>query len=233
MRVMDFTLNFAEGRVLGCLLEKERTTPENYPLTLNSVQLAANQKSSREPVVEMSEREVQAAIDTLREKGLVYRVDIAGSRVPKFRHAFDKWVVSTPAERALVCVLLLRGPQTPGELRIRTERLHAFASVDAVGDTLRGLAEDHDWPVVRALPRQLGRKEVRWAQLLTGEPPEEVLADDRPGPELMAASLVSSVPVTDRASPDEISALRGEVNRLRDEVERLRGEVQAVLELLQ
>ncbi|WOO39984.1 YceH family protein [Rubellicoccus peritrichatus] len=160
------SLSSVEIRVLGCLIEKESTTPENYPLTLNSLVNACNQKSSRDPVLELEEDEVLDALDSLREKRLVYRVDTAGSRVAKYRYDLDSVDQFNLPQKALLCVLCLRGPQTPGELRTRTERLHSFANPNAVLEALKTLQEDFEEPLVTQLPRQAGRKEARFAHLL-------------------------------------------------------------------
>lgn len=219
---MDQFLSFAEARVFGCLLEKEKTTPEYYPLTLNALVAAANQKSSRDPVVDFDDETVQLATDGLREKGLVYRVDVAGSRVPKFRHSLERLVELPPEEKALLCVLLLRGPQTPGELRSRTERMFSFASLDAVTEGLQSLAGDYTIPLVRVLPRQPGRKEARWVQLLTGEPDAELLAEREDvtasprGPEGTPVRFVRE---------EDWVALRAEVAELRQDLEQSQQEI--------
>lgn len=149
------------ARVLGCLLEKERTTPDAYPLSLNALVIGCNQATNRIPVVSYSETTVESALDELRAEGLVRRGVYPGSRVIKYRHVADEvWGVDRAAA-ALVALLLLRGPQTVGELKGRSERLHEFADLVEVEDTLRGLAE-RDEPLVTARAREPGQKEARW-----------------------------------------------------------------------
>lgn len=163
-------LSDAEARVLGCLIEKELATPEYYPLTLNSLLAACNQKTNRDPVVSYDEDIVAEAIEGLREKGLAMRVDQSGSRVPKYRHAAaSKFKLERP-EVALLALLLLRGPQTSGELRQRAERLYGFGTVQEVFDLLSEWMERTDPALVTILPVQPGKKERRFAQRLTGEP---------------------------------------------------------------
>ncbi|MGZ0656930.1 YceH family protein [Coraliomargarita sp. W4R53] len=163
-------LTTVDARVLGCLLEKAATTPDAYPLTLNSLLLACNQKSNRQPVVEYDEETVLESIDDLRKKKFTFRVDVAGSRVAKYRHNIDEYLGLDKAGKALLTVLLLRGPQTLGELRTRCERMHAFATTDEVEATLKEIAEDVDHPLWTKLPRSPGKKEERYQHLLSGEP---------------------------------------------------------------
>ncbi len=185
---MDDPLSFSEARVLGCLLEKEATTPEHYPLTLNGLVAACNQKSNRDPVVDYGEEIVVHALEGLRGKHLALRLDIAGSRVPKYRHTIGKLAECTKAQRAVLCVLLLRGPQTIGELRSRTDRIHPFRDLAEVEKVLKELIELEPEPLVTALPRQPGKKEVRHAHLLCGPPAAEEPDNDptAPGDEAMA-----------------------------------------------
>jgi len=161
-------LTTIEGRVLGCLLEKEHTVPDQYPLTLNALVAACNQTTSREPVMQLDEHEVDAALASLKAQGLLrYVHPMSGRGVTKYRQIADEvWQVGAEAA-AVVAVLLLRGPQTAAELRVRTERLHEFGSVDAVEAVLRSLAEPG---TVQLLERQPGQKEARWQQLLADEP---------------------------------------------------------------
>lgn len=159
-------LTAEEQRVLGCLLEKQKTVPASYPLSLNSLRLACNQTSSREPVVDYSERTVQDVGRALKDKGLVRLVWAgAGSRVIKYHQTLDEVLELDDAERALLTVLLLRGPQAPGELKTRTERLHPFADRSAVAACLGGLAAREE-PLVRELPLQRGQQDRRWVHLL-------------------------------------------------------------------
>jgi uncharacterized protein len=163
---MEWQLDPVEARVLGALMEKEVATPEYYPLSLNALVNACNQKSNREPVVSYDDDTVEVALESLRAKGLALRSTGRDSRVPKHGQRFTETFNLGRREAAVICVLLLRGPQTPGELRGRTERLYTFDGLEAVEDTLRRLAEIG---FVKQLPRQPGYKEQRWAHLLSGD----------------------------------------------------------------
>lgn len=225
-----------EARVLGCLLEKERTTPDTYPLSLNALVAACNQSTNRSPVVSYREPEVEAALDTLRERSFVRRGVYPGSRVIKYRHVLDEALGVGPPEAALLCVMLLRGPQTPGELKSRTERLHPFKDLVAVEATLDRLS-GRDEPLARRLTREPGQKEARVRELLT-EAGGEVTAripDDAPldwKPETLSRPPAAPRTEEPSAAPDEpaggggyserISALEAEVAALRTELEGLR-----------
>ena len=211
---MALTLSPEETRVLGCLLEKERTTPDQYPLSLNATLLACNQSTNRDPVVSYDEQTVSLALDDLRGKKLVTQIWGAGSRVQKFRHNLPDHYELKPAEVAVMCVLLLRGPQTPGELRIRTERMHAFASLVELEDCLRELGEG-DNPLVRVLPAGPGQKERRYVQLLSGEPVIPAL------PAAPAASAAPSGPTT----ASRLETLEAQVAALQAEVTGLHAEL--------
>jgi hypothetical protein len=163
---MDLQLNPAEARVLGSLLEKEIATPEYYPLSLNALVNACNQKSNRDPVVSYDDDTVENALEGLREKGLAVRITGHDVRVPKHGQRFTEKLNLGRREAAILCVLLLRGPQTVGELRTRTERLYAFDDLEAVESTLNRLAETG---FTRKLPRQAGFKEQRYVHLLAAE----------------------------------------------------------------
>jgi uncharacterized protein YceH (UPF0502 family) len=163
---MDVQLDPAEIRVLGALMEKEIATPEYYPLSLNALINACNQKSNREPVVSYDEETAETALDGLRNKGLSMRVTGRDSRVPKHEQRFTERFNLGRREAAILCVLMLRGPQTVGELRGRTDRLYTFDDLEGVESTLHKLAE---MEFVKQLPRQVGYKEPRWAQLLAGD----------------------------------------------------------------
>ena len=183
-------LDADEVRVLGALLEKEQLTPDLYPLTLPALLAACNQKTSREPVTELSAEAVTAALDRLRELVLAWKV--TGGRAEKWEHNLDqKWQAGRP-EKALLALLLLRGPQTAAELRARAERMHAFPSATAAEEILRGMAA-HPEPLVVELPRRPGQKEARWAHLVSGAP--EVAAAGRPlppaGPSAIEARLLA------------------------------------------
>ncbi len=165
---MDFVLDATEVRVLGALIEKDITTPDYYPLSLNALVNACNQKSSRDPVMNLDEDEVRQALRSLNEKRLAGEVSSADSRVPKYEHRAQEVFNFTRGETAVICVLLLRGAQTPGELRTRSERMHRFEDLSDVQSTLQRLAQRQP-PLVKALPRQPGTKEVRYVHLLAGD----------------------------------------------------------------
>ena len=200
---MSTVLTDIETRVLGALVEKQVTTPEYYPLTLNALTLACNQKNNRYPVSSYTESQVSVAVETLREKNLTYVFYGSTSRVPKFKHVMPEVLHLNNAELALMCVLMLRGPQTPGELRGNGARLHEFTGLDEVEQTLNALISRDDEPLVVRLPRQAGQKEVRFAHLLSGEVPVEAAVVD-----------------VQRVSPRE--ALEQKVERLAAEVETLK-----------
>lgn len=165
---MNTTLNEVEVRILGALVEKQITLPDYYPLSLNALMNACNQKSSRNPVVSYDEQTIQRGLDSLREKGVAWVFKGADSRVLKYGHIFEKEYELNEREVAVMCVLMLRGAQTPGEIRSRTASLYAFDSLDDVEATLQSLIE-HDTPLVVKLPRQMGAKESRFMHLLAGE----------------------------------------------------------------
>jgi uncharacterized protein len=176
--IEDF-LDDAEVRVLGALIEKEITTPDYYPLSLNALMTACNQSSNRNPVVQFAEETVARAAESLREKGLVHKVDRGESRVIKYRHVlYDAMNMSRPAI-AVMCILMLRGPQTVGEIRTRSNRLYDFVSLEQVESILNTLISG-DSPLVVRLPRQAGQKDVRYAHLLSGE---VTATDSEPEPE--------------------------------------------------
>ena len=208
---METLLNEAEARVLGSLAEKQVTTPDYYPLTLNALTNACNQLSNRDPVVRYDERLVSEAVESLRLKNLVYIFYGADSRVPKYKHMMREVYGLSPQELAALCVLILRGPQTVGEVRGRTGRLYEFADLREVEETLDGMAQ-RDGPLVAKLPRQAGRKEARYAHLLSGQPAVEEEAD---------AQVLTAAPRAhaSRAGDGE------RVARLEAEVEALRGEL--------
>jgi uncharacterized protein YceH (UPF0502 family) len=165
---VETTLNEIEVRVLGSLIEKELTTPEYYPLSLNSLTNACNQKSNRDPVMALVEEDVVRALDSLRFKQLVV-LSADGGRVPKYRHLLAEKLGLMPAEQAIICELLVRGPQTVGELRTRGERMHPFVDLAAVEEVLNELMV-RETPLITLMARQPGRKEGRYAQLFSGMP---------------------------------------------------------------
>jgi uncharacterized protein len=158
----------AEIRVLGCLIEKQRTTPDAYPLTVNSLRLACNQSTNRDPVVDYDESTIRAALERLGRRRWTRLASWSNRRAMKYRHTLDDALGLADAETAVLCVLMLRGPQTPGELKQRTERLHPFAGLDEVDETLNGLIERE---LVARMPRRPGQREERYTQLLGGDEP--------------------------------------------------------------
>ena len=211
---METILNEIEVRILGCLIEKEMTTPEYYPLTLNALTNACNQKSNRDPVVDLDEASVVRGLDTLRHKGLAMQAHGEGSRVPKYRHALFEKLFLEPEQLAILGELLLRGPQTVGELRTRASRMHPFADLEQVETVLRELAERQP-PLTLKLPRQPGRKEQRFTHLLA--PPPELPADDHQPPPEAARRVV-------QAEDERIARLEAEVAELKSEFARFRAQ---------
>lgn len=211
-------LTALEARVIACLVEKEISTPDQYPLSLNALTAACNQKSNRDPVLELSHAEVQAAVDSLMKKHLVTdRSGGVGGRVTRYRHRFCNTQFSTlqlsPRELAITCELLLRGPQTPGELRSRASRLAPLRDVSEVEAALEALAAREE-PLVAQLPREPGRRESRWMQLFTGETPP-VVEEAAAGPRL-------------RPGDERIASLEALVDELRAEVAALRQRIDDV-----
>jgi uncharacterized protein len=208
------TLDEAEVRVLGALIEKQIATPEYYPLTLHALTAACNQKNNRHPVVAYDEAAVERAVEHLREKNLAYVFYGAGSRVPKYKHVAAENLRLNPSELALACVLMLRGAQTLGELRERAGRLHEFASLEEVESTLNGLAT-RDEPLVFRLARAAGQKEARYAHLLSGEVVEQSAGAGAASPQHARA------PASERIAKleQEVEALRAELDGFRQEFE--------------
>jgi uncharacterized protein YceH (UPF0502 family) len=213
---MEIVLNEVEVRVLGCLIEKEMTTPEYYPLSLNALTNACNQKSNRDPVMALTEEDVVRALNRMRFNQLTV-VSGENSRVAKYRHLLAEKMGLIPAELAVVCELLVRGPQTVGELRTRCERMHAFPDLAAVEEVLNELMERENSLIVR-LPRQPGRKEARNAHLFSGTP--DMTAEEHEVPPEPARVRVM-------AENEKLTKLEEEVAFLRSEVAELR---QAVVE---
>jgi len=201
-------LSLLETRVLGVLAEKQRTVPDSYPLTLNSLVSGCNQKSSRDPVIEAAEAEVLVALDSLRGMSLI--VETSGGRASRYAHNIERVLHIPTQSTALLALLMLRGPQTAGELRLNCERLHKFADISSVESFLVELAERAAGGLVVELPRQPGARENRWMHLLSGAP-----VIDEPA---RAASAASSGDVT----VGEIAALKANVARLEAEVSELR-----------
>jgi uncharacterized protein YceH (UPF0502 family) len=202
---MDLSLDAEEVRVLGALLEKEVTTPEYYPLSLNALLNACNQKSNREPVVNFDEDTIERVLYTLRDKGLLVNITGAGSRVPKYGHRLSEKLNLGRREMAILCELMVRGPQTLGELRTRAERMHHFDDLAEVESVLDRMPE-----LVTRLPRRPGEKEARYAHLLSGPPAPPASAHEQ---------------AADSAAPprsDRLTLLEAEVAQLRRELEDLK-----------
>ena len=210
-----------EARVIGCLIEKEITTPDQYPLSLNALTNACNQKTNREPVLDLSEAEVQQSVDSLMKKYMVSDKSAGyGGRVTKYKHRFCNTEFGslkfTKQELGIICVMLLRGPQTPGELRSRTNRLCEFADAEAVEATLRNLMSREDGPFIARLPRAAGARESRYAHLFSGEivsAGPETDAHDAP----QGAAAASAGP----SLSQRVSALEELVEQLRAKVDAL------------
>ncbi|HEY1810671.1 MAG TPA: YceH family protein [Acidobacteriaceae bacterium] len=206
---MDIVLNTVQARVLGSLMEKEATTPEYYPLSLNALVNACNQKNNREPVMQLDEEEVRQALHRLQDHGMAGPARGVDSRVTKYEHHLQEVFNFTRGEGAAMCVLLLRGPQTPGELRGRCERMHRFEELEDVLSTLQKLMQ-REPALVAALPRQAGMKEIRFAHLLSG------------GPEAGAVVASRAAETADAADPERLTRLEAEVARLREELDAVK-----------
>jgi uncharacterized protein YceH (UPF0502 family) len=204
------TLSPVEARVLGTLVEKQRTTPDQYPLTLNALTMGCNQKTSRAPVMELSETEVKAALDSLRGRNLM--IETSSARATRYSHNFERVFQVPTQSSALLAVLMLRGPQTAGELRINCERMHAFADISAVEGFLHELAARPAGALVAELPRLPHARENRWAHLLSGAPKEEA-----PAPQ---AKKPAEAPPADLAAT--VARLEAEVADLKAEVARIK-----------
>lgn len=197
-------LSLLETRILGTLVEKQRTVPDTYPLSVNALMAGCNQKTSRNPVIETSEAEILVALDRLKDLGLVR--EVSGSRVSRFEHLFEKSLGVPTQASALLTVLMLRGPQTAGELRLNCERLHRFADISSVEAFLEELAAKEEGALVVELPRLPGSRENRWMHLLSGEP-------------VIEANPVGRSPT---AGAQDIEELRARVSSLEAEVAELR-----------
>lgn len=210
-------LSLLESRVLGVLVEKQKTVPDTYPLTLNALVAGCTQKTSRDPVLEASDTQVQAVIDHLRQLSLV--VESSGGRVMRYAQNVAR-VLSIPAESvALLATLMLRGPQTPGEIRINCERMHRFADTSSVEAYLNQLAERSAGALVAELPRLPGAREVRWTHLLSG-----LVA--------VSAPTRATPPAIETVDIGEVDALRADVARLREDVARLQSALARVVDEL-
>ena len=210
-------LSVHEARVLGVLVEKQRTVPDTYPLTLNALVAGCNQKSSREPVLTLSETDVQEALDGLKHRSLA--IETSGGRVMRYAHNAER-LLSLPSQSvALLAVLLLRGPQTAGELRINTERMHRFADISAVEAFLNELAEREAGALVAELPRTPGTRETRWMQLLS---------EAAPAPAAQAPQAPQAATNVAHDQGVDVAGLAHEVALLRDDLAALRAEVEAL-----
>lgn len=218
-------LTFEEGRVLGCLVEKSKLTPDTYPLTLNSLVTACNQKTSRHPVTDLEAEDVEDAIEGLREKRLAFRVDQAGARTSKYQHNAESTLEYLPEEAAILSVLLLRGPQTSGEIRTRTERQYKFSSVEEVEEVLEDMMERTE-PFITTPQGNRGRS-TRYHQTLAESPPgfEEASATH---------SSQGSQPIRiPRASPEQIQALENRIETLENKLSEMESQFQEIRELLE
>ncbi|HWR15313.1 MAG TPA: YceH family protein [Terriglobales bacterium] len=207
---MDLIFSPVEIRVLGSLMEKDITTPDYYPLSLNALVNACNQKSNREPVMELDDNSVRDALSSLAEKRLAGPTSSADSRVTKYEHRMQEVFNFTRRETAIICVLLLRGPQTPGELRGRTERMFQFEDLADVQATLQKLMQ-REPSLVKVLPRQPGTKEARYMHLFSGD--------------IESYEVPAAAPPTQAVSDDRLVHLEGEVSTLRQEVAELRQQI--------
>lgn len=210
-----------EVRVAGALAEKALATPDSYPMSLNALTAACNQKTGRDPVMDLEEREVTEALDALMRRGLAGNTTGAGARVEKYRHNLDRRFDLDAPALAVLAVLLLRGPQTAGEVRARTARLHPFETLEKVEGVLRRLAEREE-PLAAELPLQPGRKEPRFAHLLGGPVTEEATAAPVSGPAAGPAAGAERVAALERrveALEEALDALRGAFERFRDQFE--------------
>jgi uncharacterized protein YceH (UPF0502 family) len=221
---MPYSLTEIEARILGALIEKEITTPEYYPLSLNALVNACNQKSNRAPEMHLDDDAVLQELRTLEQKGLAGKGDNMEGRVKKYEHRLADAFNFTRPETAVLCELLLRGPQTPGELRSRAERMHHFDDLDSVNATLRHLIE-RDPPLAKLLPRQPGTKEARYAHLLSGDVSAAAESESAPPPS--AKSVIAFPSTAPSAFPtssgvDRITGLEQKVSALEQEISELK-----------
>ncbi len=210
---MEKLLNPVEARVLGSLIEKQITTPDYYPLTLSSLTNACNQKSNRNPVTDLNEQDVVRAIFGLRDKQMAWERAEAGARVMKYSHDISRTFSFTDPQLAVICELMLRGPQTVGELRTRCERMFPLGNIDEASAVVQSLADYPDGPLVVKLPREPGRRESRYAHLLCGEPEIELMD----APQLQPEAAVLAV----RAENERLAELENTVQLLRSDVAAL------------
>lgn len=206
-------LNAEEVRVLGCLMEKSKTTPDYYPMTLNALTAACNQKSSRKPVVEYDEQTVILTLDVLKKKGLISTATGGGSRVVKYKHNFAIVFPLVPSQLAIICLLLLRGAQTPGEINTNSGRLYEFESLDDVNEIITQLL-NREMPYIVQLPKRTGQKEARFMHLLAGEPSVE----DDEEPQEPARKSVSELENRITVLEENYSQLKADFDKLMKEL---------------
>lgn len=220
---MIYDLDAVATRVLGALIEKEITTPDYYPLSLNALVNACNQKSNRDPVMELDESSVRTTLRSLDDKALARSAVAGDSRVAKYEHQLQEAFNFTRPEMAVLCELMLRGPQTPGELRGRASRLHPFEDLSAVHSALQRLMH-RDPPLAKLLARQPGTKEARYAQLLSGDVPDGASAPDAPESPVQTASSSRGHAADDRLAPieEEIAAIKNEIAQLKQQFAEFR-----------
>jgi uncharacterized protein len=213
---MNIELSPNEARVIGCLIEKQITTPDQYPLSLNALVNACNQKSNRDPLMSADEATIQSTLDQLIRKHLVIEKSGFGSRVPKYQHRFCNTEFGslkfTPQETAILCELLLRGPQTPGELRTRAARMATFSEVEPVETALESLSSRADGPFVVRLPREPGRRDSRYAHLFSG-----AVSVPEPG-----EGSTGEPPMASGSAPSRLERLEEEVRQLKEELQDLK-----------
>ena len=232
---MNIELNPLEARVIGCLIEKQITTPDQYPLSLNALVNACNQKSNRDPLMDVSESVVQSTIDVLSKRHFVMEKSGFGSRVPKYQHRFCNTEYGTlkltPLELAIVCELLLRGPQTPGELRTRSSRMAPVTDVSEVETALEALRTRIDGPFVVRLAREPGRRDSRYAHLFSGpvatavDGPDEEAASLRAAHPAAASANASGTALSSSAASSSSGDSQSRIDRLEAEVKQLRADL--------
>lgn len=222
---MLISLTPLQARIIGVLLEKESTTPEQYPLSLNSLTLGCNQKSNREPVLNLSEQEVQQGLDELNDKKCIFTITTSGSRVAKYKHRFCNTEFSSlqfsEQQRALICVMLLRGPQTPGELRTRTQRLADFSNVEQVEGCLVALQDLNGEQLVTKLAREPGKRESRYAQLFCGEEGLQISSSDFNQQDERSVHNQPALNVRVAELENQVSEMKNQLEELRQLVEIL------------
>jgi uncharacterized protein len=219
MDITELTIDPVCVRILGTLIEKETTTPDYYPMTLNSLINACNQKSNREPVMQLSEETVMNALDDLKAKRLIWQRTVFGARAMKYEHNIKSFFEFTDKQLAVLCILMLRGPQTIGEIRLRTERMCTFESLEEAESAVRSLIAQDDGPLVLELPRQPGRKEPRFIHLFSGKQ-----WADESGKTVDAPSGDTSPVADGKSSGERIAELENLVSDLQVQIAKLRRE---------